>query len=334
LDKIANDRGVAARFSASASSVYQLVVADAGTVYAKVSNTFTGSHGVVFEMEDNTFTVPSDGYGWLKLRSTSTGRNTIVNPLSINKVSSAPSGHIYTINEVIPIGGRDAEEDDMFRMRIKNGANLGAVSTLARLTQAFMKVNNNVLRLFYYGINDNGKVRIAIATQNGIDLDSTELAALSEVSEEVSSIYDIRPYGIQTYGMELLNISWDEISVDFRVQLLDNYDVDSVRKDIQIKMGKYLDPRYWMDEDKVEWDDLLGIVKSASGIGYTPDAYFTPRQDFYVQSGKLPRIKSFIMRDMNGVAISDSGGNLNPIYFPNKPDYSYQSTILKSISWQ
>lgn len=45
------------------------------------------------------------------------------------------------------------------------------------------------------------------------------------------------------------------------MQLQPDYDVATVRQNIQVNLTKYLDFRFWTPGDVVEWDDLLDIVK-------------------------------------------------------------------------
>ncbi len=334
LDDVAGELGIAPRYGTSGSSTYLLVAADAGTIYTKAANTFTGSHGIVFEMEELSITIPAEGFTYIKVRSTSLGSEANVDPSSISEVANEPVGHQYTINEYQAAGGRDAEDDTVFRMRIKDGANLAAMGTLATIEQAFMKTNNNILRVFYYGISDLGKARLAIVTQNGIDLSVSELDLLLSEGEQYLSLADIRPYGATIYGVELVNITWFEVDVDFRVKIGASYDVDEVRKKIQIKMGKYLDYRLWKSSDRVEWDDLLELVKNTAGVEYVPDNHFVPFTDLTVPSDMLPRMRGFKMRDLDGNIIVDINGNLDPTYFPNEQNTSFQSTILSEIVWQ
>ena len=39
----------------------------------------------------------------------------------------------------------------------------------------------------------------------------------------------------------------------------------------------------------------------------------------------------FQMLDLKGNMIIDLQGNLNPVYYPNIMDFSYQATVLKSL---
>lgn len=334
LDEVASNLGISDRFGASGSSVYVRVFADQGTVYTKASNTFTGSHGIVFEMEETSVTIPVEGFAYIKVRSVSTGDITNVDPLSISIVNNTPVGHQYVTNEYVASGGRDAESDEELRYRIKNGANLAASPTLAKITQAFMKVNNNVLRVMYYGLNSNGQTRLAVITQNGTDLSESELSDLLESCEGFLSLSDIRPYGSSVYGIELVNPTWYPIDVNVRLKILSNYDVDVVRKEIQVRLNKYMDYRYWKSTDVVEWDDLLSIIKNTSGVEYVSDSTFSPRIDIKIPRQMLPRFRGFIMKNLDGDVIIDTQMELDPVYYPNEPDHSYQSTILTSIAWQ
>src|ERR1035437_343759 len=163
LDNIANIFGISARFGVLGSSTYVRLVGTPGTVYIAGTHFFQGSNGVIFTLSANS-TIGLDGFTYAKVQSTSTGLSTKVDGLTINKVNPIPLGHNYVINEFAATGGRDIEDDDMFRDRIKNSINLMARGTLAYLQQVFMKINPKVLRVFNYGSNVLGAIKLGIAT--------------------------------------------------------------------------------------------------------------------------------------------------------------------------
>jgi hypothetical protein len=49
-------------------------------------------------------------------------------------------------------------------------------------------------------------------------------------------------------------------------------------------------------------------VKNVEGVRYCSDNYFFPQSDINVPKYRLPRIRSFIMRDLSGNIIFDNGG--------------------------
>lgn len=331
LDRVSSNFGISGRFVASSSVVYARVVGDPGTEYIAGTHVFSGNHGINFDLQSD-FTIGVHGWGYVKLRSQAVGSKTNVDSLSINSVSPVPIGHLYVINEYKGNGGRDLEQDDFFKKRIKEGANILAKNTISMIEQVFMKLNNNVLRVFHYGANNDGKIILAIATQNGVDLTSQELSDLLEYGEEFFSLTEFREYGGVSYGVVLQNVVYYPIDISFRCDILSGYNADNVRKEIQIKLSKYFDYRYWNPlTARVEWDDLLEIVKSTRGVRYVPDTYFTPGVDIVVDPQKLPLIRGFIMMDLDGNIISNVSGTLQPSYYPSNPDFSYWSTVLVSL---
>ncbi len=330
LDTIAANYGVAGRFGSSESSTYIRIVATPGTTYTAGIHTFTGDHGLVFDLEQDVV-VPSFGYTYAKVRSQGVGFEQNVDALSINVVNPLPSGHSYVINEYKAFGGRDEESDDLLRRRIKDGANQLARGTLSMLEQVFIRINSNVLRVFYQVINESGKTVIAIVTQNGIDLSEQELNELLIQSEEYLSLTNLRPFGTQSYGISLVNIDWQPIDISFRVEIFPNYNIDNVRTDIQIKLSKYLDYRWWTPDKKIEWDELFEIAKNTKGVKYIPDQHFTPNYDMMVDKNKLPRVRGFLMLNLDGSPIVNYQGTLNPIFYPNVADFKFSQTVLNSI---
>ncbi len=331
LDIVAQENGISPRFGASQSSTYVRVVGDSGTTYIAGTHTFTSSDGIQFDIEETT-TLGINQFTYLKVRSIDSGIKTNVRPATISKIAPVPTGHRFCVNEYQATGGRDAEDDILFRQRIKNGANILARGTMAMLEQAFMKINTNVLELRYQGVNSNGQLKIAVVTQNGIDLNDSELDTLLTEGEQFFGLSELRPFGRHSYGIELINIDWQTFDLSFRCELLPSAVADDVRIDIQTKIAKYLDFRYFKSGiDKVEWDDLLSIVKNTTGVKYVPDEYFYPRIDIPTDPNKLPRLRGFLMLDLSGNIINTVQGTLNPVYYSQTADFAYQQTILRTI---
>lgn len=330
LDDIAQELGIAGRFEASLSSTFLRLVGNPGTLYEQGTNVCTGTHGINFEFTEDVV-IGEHGYIYAKVRSTLTGLSSNVDPLSINKISPVPSGHSYLINEVQATGGRDLEPDDLFRKRIKESINIAATDTIGKLEQVFMKINPDILRVFYQGVSDTGKNVLALVTQNGVDLTAQELSDLEDKASQYLSISDLAPFGYNSIGIELRNSSWEYVDVDFRGELETGVDVETVRKDIQVRMTKYLDFRFWDSNKRVEWDDLLNIAKTTKGLKAVSDTNFFPHTDMIIPNNKLPRLRGMIMRDLDGNIITDVSGYLQPVYYPNVVNISYQRTVLSTI---
>jgi len=331
LDQCAITYGIAPRFQPSQSSVYIRIVGNPGTQYVAGTHTFISSDGIQFDIEE-TSTISNYGYNYVKVRSVDVGLKTNVKPATINKVNPIPTGHLYCVNEYQATGGRDLEDDINFRQRIKDGANVLARGTIAMLEQAFMLINSNVLRLNYQGINSKGQLRLAIVTQNGIDLNANEINTLLTRGEKFFGLSELRPFGKHSYGIELVNIQWQPYDVSFRCELLPSANPDLVRIDIQTKMSKYTDFRYFnAGVDKIEWDNLLQIAKNTKGMKYIPDEFFYPRVDIPTDPNKLPRLRGFAMLNLNGGLINTFQGTLNPVYYPTNVDFSFQQTVLRNI---
>lgn len=330
LDKIATNYGIASRFGSSNSSTYIRLVGTPGTTYIQGINTFNGNDGIIFNLE-NTVEIPNIGYIYAKIRSQQVGEKTNVPALTINKINPTPSGHQYCINEYRATGGRDIEDDSSFKVRIKEGSNILARDTISMLEQVFMKINNNVLSIKYIGINNSGKIKLSILTQNGINLNNQELEELLIQGEKFFSLTELKPWSTQTYGVILQNIEYQPIDINFRCDIYQNYNSDNIREEIQIKFAKRYDLRTWDPTKKIEWDDLLQIVKDTAGIKYVPDTFFYPNNDIIIDKDKIPRFRSFLMLNLNGDIISNQSNTLNPIFYPSNSNQSYQSTVLNTI---
>lgn len=330
LDVIAERLGISPRFTELGSSVYLRLVGTPGTTYVPATHIFTSTSGITFKLV-NTVVLPIHGFTYALVNSVETGEKSNVDPLTISTVAPIPAGHKYLINESRPIGGRDNESDEIFLRRIKEGPNILAKHTLSYLDQVLNKINDNVLKTFYQGVTPLGKNLIAVVTQNGAQLTVPELTALTVDSKPYFSMVDLQPYNDIYSGVEFTNMTWFPIDISMRVELDFAVNPDDVRKEIQIRISKYLDFRTWNPLDKVEWDTLLLLVKTTKGVKYVADQYFFPLVDLNVPKNTLPRLRGFMMMDLNGTVISNVSGTLNPVFYPSTPDFSFQATVLTTI---
>lgn len=321
LDKAAALYGVSPRKGALGSSTYIRVSADPGTVY-DTSVTFVNKNGIRFQV-DEALTVGESGYGYVKVRSVNAGYSTNVPPNSITNVSPQPQGHIECTNEYYAIGGRDSEDDETFRIRIKNNLNTLSKNTIEYWTQTLSNIDDRVLKVMSAGLDEKGVYNLYIVSQNGIFFTEEELDTLLESAQGYFGISELNIEG-KAVGIGIKNIDWfyvgSERGLDFRVQLQPDYDVATVRQNIQINLTKYLDFRFWTPGKIVEWDDLLDIVKKTDGVKYVPDEYFFPYYDQQVPANQLPRIRGFVMRDQDGNVLYDSDSNLSPLFYPAEPE--------------
>lgn len=321
LDKAAALYGVSPRKGALGSSTYIRVSADPGTVY-DTSVTFVNKNGIRFQV-DEALIVGESGYGYVKVRSINAGYSTNVPPNSITNVSPQPQGHIECTNEYYAIGGRDSEDDETFRIRIKNNLNILSKNTIEYWTQTLSNIDDRVLKVMSAGLDEKGIYNLYVVSQNGIFFTEEELDTLLESAQGYFGISELNIEG-KVVGIGIKNIDWfyvgSERGLDFRVQLQPDYDVSTVRQNIQVNLTKYLDFRFWTPGKIVEWDDLLDIVKKTDGVKYVPDEYFFPYYDQQVPANQLPRIRGFVMRDQDGNILYDSDSNLSPLFYPSEPE--------------
>lgn len=329
LDRLAEIKGVAPRFGACGSSTYVRLIGSPGTTYDKDVISLKATTGVSFSLEENV-TIGKNGFAYVKVRCDEVGLGTNVDPLSINKLTPSPSGHITCTNEYRATGGRDVEDDELFRQRIKESVNQLSRTTLSYLEQVFMKINNNVLRLHKGGTDSDGKLNLIVVSVNGQDFTKEEFDEILSRSEEYLSLTELLRSD-NDYALKLNNVNWLPIDIDFRVDIDPAYDQDKVRREVQIQMSKLFDYRFWKYSDKVEWDNLLFAAKNVDGVRYVPDTHFNPGADINVPKFRLPRIRAFILRDLDGNIIEDNEGVLSDYYYPNEIDESYGSSVLMSI---
>lgn len=329
LDRLAQIRGIAPRFGASPSSTYVRLMADEGTVYFSQGTTLTSISGITFELAEDV-TIGVNGYAYALVRSQQSGLNTNVDPLSINTINPIPTGHIAVTNEYRATGGRDVEDDELFRQRIKDSVNQLSRTTLSYIEQVLMKINPNVLRVYKGAIDTSGRLNLIVVSVNGQNFTEAEFNEMLNRSAEYLSLSDILRTDTE-YALKLNNVNWYFIDVDFRVDIDPAFDYDQVRRDIQIQMSKLFDYRYWKDGDKVEWEDMLYSAKNVSGVRYVPDTHFYPQNDINIPRYRIPRIRGYVMRDLDGNVIDDNNGVLSDIFYPNTEDVAYQSSVLMTL---
>ena len=328
LDEAAGMLGVSPRKGALGSSTYVKIIADSGTIYLQSTHTFVNNNGIRFELEGD-ITIGNQGFGYAKVRSIDSGSKTNIDPISIINVTPKPNGHIKVTNEYRATGGIDNEDDEIFRIRIKNNLNILSQTTLEYFTQIFQNIDDRVLRVINLGTNEEGKRELTIVTQNGVNLLDSELEDLLDAAKDYFPITDKNRFG-ELIGIKLSNPTWFEVGqqdlsfldggdfgIDFRMSITENSDIATVRKDIQVNLSKYLDFRFWESNVKVSWTELLEIVQNTKGVKYVPNTTFYPNQDEIVPINQLPRVKSFKIRDLNGNIVYDSQGVLSPVFYPS-----------------
>ena len=316
LDEAAILYGTPSRLPSSGSSTWVELRAEPGTTYVAVTNRFKGADGIVFELAED-FTVGDLGYGYVNVRSVEIGVKTNVKSNTLIYCLPEPIGHKTVVNKNAATGGRDEENDVSFRKRIQSHNNKISKGTISALTENARSFNSDILKIINYGIDLDGELKLCVVLQNGQELSQSELDELLDNMEPYFSLTDINKFG-DSNGVKFVNPVWFEVNgtigVDFRVQLFDNFDIATVRNDMLVAINDYLNFNTWDYTKKIEWDSIFELIKNVDGVRYVPDKQFNPNKDESVPYNTLPRLKKFIMRDLNGDIILESD-TLVPIYY-------------------
>jgi uncharacterized phage protein gp47/JayE len=315
LDNAARLWQGAERREATGSSTFVIVKASSGTLYAPGTHTFISDLGVEFDITSQVV-VGGLGYAYVKVRSVTTGLDTNVDALTINSVNPIPDGHIDCTNEYRAIGGRDAESDEVLRERVTQAINIGSRDTLTYITEILRTFDPDVLKVINTGIDDNYTINLAVVRVNGADYTEVELTDLQQRLIPNLSLSDT--LSLFGGGVKLVNVDWFYINgttgVDFRVDISTNYDIDIVRRNIQVALTKLLDFRF-TTKTKILWDDILETVKDVEGVLFVPVEHFNPKLDQTIPSNQLPRIRAFKMRDLSGNILFDGLNRVSPIFY-------------------
>lgn len=327
LDKIVERSGITPRAGGQGSSVYVRVVATPGTIYLSSECDFISTSGYIFRLLSD-FTVGDAGFGYTLLRSVDIGSNTNVPSNSITRITNKPSGHKFVINEVEAFGGIDLESDTSLLGRSSQNFNNFASDTLSKIKAVFSKINPLILDVKKIGINSSGGSVLGIVTTNGVDLTESEIDLLISKSKYYLSLTDQSVSGnLSTPSISIQNIQYTYIDIDFRVELYNSTDIDSLRKTIQYQLLQYLDFRLW-NKIQVDWEELFYIIRGQEGVKSLPEQFFIPHLDIPVSKTSLPRLRGFIMRSLGGDVILDNSNNIVPLYYTDQ----YNLNILNQIN--
>ena len=334
LDEIAESRGIAPRFTSMGSTTYVRVQAAPQTFYPSGTR-FTSSNGIQFISTDD-YTVGVDGYGFIKVNSDQGGSASNVDALTINTISQAIPGHIACTNDYAATGGMDNESDDDFRIRIKESVNQLARNTMSYLEQVFMKINQKVLRVHRGGVDEYGRIVLIVVSVNGQNFSSEEFDEILSQSEEFLSLNEITRETVSGFPIALANVDWYPVDIDFRCDIDPAYDQVSVRRNMQLAVSKLFDYRYWGLNEKVEWENILYAIRNVDGVRYVADAYFIPHNDINIANYRLPRVRAFVVRDLNGGVLYDNYNRVAQFtypdyFFPNENDLNFQQSVIKGI---
>jgi len=337
LDVIASRQGVLPRYGATVSSVYIRLVATPGTQYIASQNIFKSKSGIQFVLAQdiiqgnrNYQDILDYGFTYVKLNSTTQGSQSNVDPYSIIEVSNKPNGHQYCLNEVYAEGGRDSEQDDLFRKRIIETPNYLTSGTLSKLTQIFNRTNVDVLSVKKGYIDFDGKIALFVYSCSGKDFTEDEFKTILNSSVDYLSLTDINSLNNNNINIKLINASYEYIDIDFQCELnTSNVTIDNIVKDIQIQISKYLDWRVWGSQTYFEWVKIFDIIRFTNGVTYLSEKNFYPFSNFKTNI-KLPRLRGFVMRDLNGNVIIDNNRGINPVYYNSQENdnYSLYSTNI------
>lgn len=321
LDNFAVLHGFRERGSALPSSTYVKVYAEKGTVFSKDTHFFLASNGVKFELFEDV-TVGDSKIEYIFVKSLEVGVSTNVEAFSINSMSTKPQGFISVVNEYPSEGGSDYENDALFRRRLQRdlGTNLNNIESLEN---ALKGINERVHRVYFSGVKKN-QTLFKILTSNGVFLTDGELAELEDDIQNKLSFSDT-DLRFSTFSLEssirkkivFKNFEYTPLKISMRVAI--KTDLDSFLFSVKSNISKLFNYTDWLDTPnnvllKLEWEELLNIIRNDENVSYVDDNYFSPRNDLRINKNKPFRITGFKVYDLNGNLIIDEGGYLLPFY--------------------
>jgi hypothetical protein len=327
LEEVAKAYGIPARYGETGSSAYLRVSGEPGTFYDRTRLYFEAS-GVRFNLSES-FSIGYQGYEYVIVNSNATGESMNVEANMITKCVNPPTGHKNCVNEFKAMGGRNEESDVLLKKRISQCFNIHATDTLSRLEQILISINQNVLGLKKLGRTSKGLIKIGVHSQNGGLFSPEELDEFKTQSKRFLCLTDV---GLDFPSNVIFeNGLWEWVDFDFRIQLSQETNQDELRKEIQMQFSTFFDWTKWSNSDTVRWNDLFFIVKNKDGVQYLPDQFFFPKKDIIIRYPYLPRIRGFVMRDLDGQIIQDRSEILKPLYYQNYIDTDFLSASVSNL---
>lgn len=323
LDDCAEVFGISGRFSASSSNVYLCLFAEPGTIY-DTTITFQSLTGISFRLINNVV-VPNSGIIYAIALSTTTGQATNIDPFTITSLSSSPSGHIGVLNETYAFGGQDNESDLSLRNRIKNAATTVSKDTISALTQACIKINPLVFKIYNNGVTDSGKIDLRILTSNGTLLTNNELLNIQEQIRPYLSLRDTSFFNKNNISVAFENVDIHFIDISMQIQFNSSADIELVRRQMQVKVNLFIS-QYLFKLGTLQWEDVFALCRLIEGVDYIPIESFSWKEDFKIDRPKFPKLRSFILRDLNNNILTNNQSDFNQLY--SSYDQNYQSIVL------
>lgn len=314
LDNIAYYRGVGGRLGSLPSTTYVRLVGDTGTTYTVGGTTFrSGAYTFYLEQDE---TIGDSGFIYAKVKCGTAGLFTNVKAGTINKLDQIPNGHIAVFNEYKASGGRDEEDDELYRNRIINTVNLVSQSTREGLTERMRLINANILKIWFAGREDSGRQIVKISTQNTAQLTVQELEELYDGIKDYLTISDSFLIG-STPTVKLENAVYKVINFEMRIDYDKSVDIDEIRQAMQIAVQKTMDHNYFVLGSTVNWETAFIACSTTYGIRSIQDSYFSPRTDIATTKFELPVVGAFTVMDKDGNILSSNNGSISPTFYPN-----------------
>lgn len=324
LDDCAEIFGITGRFSASPSNIYLCLFAEPGTIY-DTTITFQSLTGISFRLLNNV-TIPNSGIAYVIALSTTTGQATNIDPFTITSLSTSPSGHLGVLNEGYAFGGQDNESDLSLRNRIKNAASTVSKDTISGLTQACIKINPLVYKIYNNGVTDSGKIDLRVLTSNGTLLTNNQLLNLQEQIRPHLSLRDVSFFNKSNTSVVFNNIDIYSIDISMQVQFSSSANIELVRRQMQIKINTFID-QYLFKLGTLQWEDVFALCRLIDNVDYIPIESFSWKEDFKIDRPQFPKLRSFILRDLNNNILTNNQSDFNQLY--SSYDQTYQSIVLQ-----
>jgi uncharacterized phage protein gp47/JayE len=289
LDDLAADHDLTRLTSTKAGVV--LVFSGTASTVIPAETEVRSSTGIMFKTK-NQITLgeanppydfyPSEPLGdKVEAEATTAGESGNVEANTVTELVSAISGVDSVTNPAQAQGGRDAEPDNEFRVRI-----FERVSVLNQGTQAFYEsiakeIDEDILRAHAERGATAREVDLYVCNRGGVGFSSSELDIIKDA---------ILSYVPMMSNLKVKNMTFTDVDVYVRISLVSGYELEGVFNSICQNLTELID---WSKLDfgcTVQDDDILSTINDTEGVHDIDMSTFQPDSNVIVASNSLPRL--------------------------------------------
>ncbi len=233
-----------------------VVSAKAGTIISK--GVFLESDFGIFYESLEEVLIGEEEKANIKIKCLEIGSIGNLKGSRINKFKDSLNGVLSVVNESKISGGVDLESDESFRERIYEKIRKPIVSGNKNHYVYLAKQVAGVLKAKVLPLaNGNGTLRLIVLST---DYDEVEGEVLENLRKHIEAN---RPIGAD---VEIVSAKRKNVSVDIKLSIDSDYDLDEVKAEIKEELAKYIRSISFNENKVLSFYKIGDIIFSASGV--------------------------------------------------------------------